>query len=272
MGLSRWLDAKMLAWSQSRWLTQTAIQYYCAACGIICSLMFLLAFVAADFIAPIKPWWSAEQTARHYQEHTAGVHGGAALFIVSGMFYLPFSAAISYQMRRVPNLPYLVHQLQLASAAAGVWTFMLPGIILGVTAYRPYRDPEITQVMSDFFWLCALIPWPTFMVQNFAFSYAIILDRRPKPLFPREVAVANILSPILFTPGIGMHCTLTGPVAFNGALGFWLPGVLFCTQLVFDSVFLIRSVRNEARELEEKALQNIGGGGDGSKASDNGVV
>ncbi|KAL4810804.1 hypothetical protein BDV18DRAFT_155417 [Aspergillus unguis] len=224
------------------------IQYYCAGCGVICSLTFLLGFVAVDFIGPIKPWWTAEQTARHYQEHTKGVHGGAALLVVSGMFYLPFSAAISYQMHRIPNLHYLVHQLQLASAAAGIWTFILPGIILGVTGYRPYRNAEITQGMSDFFWICALTPWPTFLIQNFAFSYAIIIDERQKPLFPKEVALANIVAPVLFTPALGMHTTLTGPVAFNGTLTFWVPGVFFCTQLVVDSVFLSLAIRNEARE------------------------
>jgi hypothetical protein len=232
-------------------MSHIMIQYYCAICGIICSVMFLLGFVAADFIAPIKPWWTAEQTARHYQEHTMGVHGGAALLIISGMFYLPFSAAISYQMHRVPNLPYLVHQLQLASAAAGVRSFILPGIILGVTSYRPYRPVEITQVMSDFFWLCALMPWPTFMAQNFAFAYAIIIDRRKRPLFPKELAFVNIIVPILFTPGIGMHSTLIGPVAFNGALSFWVPGTLFCLQLVVDSYYLVLAIREESRSNEQ---------------------
>lgn len=256
---SRWLDARSANMAKSRWLSHIALQYYCASCGVICSLMFLLAFVAADFIAPIKPWWDAQRTAEHYQQHTTRVQAGAAVLIVSGMFYLPYSAVISYQMKRIPNLHYLVHQLQLASAAAGIWTFMLPGIILAATVYRPYRNVEITQMFNDFFWICAFAPWPTFIAQNFAFAYAIVWDSRKNPLFPKELAIVNVITPILFTPAIGIHTTYTGPCAYNGAMTFWVPGVTFCLQLVVDAWFLFTSIRQEARELDElenKHLQN----------------
>jgi len=212
--------------------------------------MFLLGFVAADFVAPIKPWWGAEQTAHHYKIHRDRTRAGGAILVVSGMFYLPFSAVISNQMRRIPNLHYMIHQLQLASAAAGVWTFILPGIILSATSFRVDRPDEITYMFSDFFWICAFMPWPTFMAQNFAFSYAIIIDPRKKPLFPKELAIVNMIVPILFTPAIGIHCTTTGAVAFNGGMTFWVPGVTFCLQLVIDSWYLFVSIREEARELE----------------------
>jgi len=265
---SRWLDEKTANLAKSRFLSHIAIQYYCAACGVICSIMFLLGFVAADFVSPIKPWWDAEQTANHYKEHTVRVRAGAAILVVSGMFYLPFSAVISYQMSRIPNLHYLVHQLQFASAAAGVWTFMLPGIILAATSYRPYRPVEITQTFNDFFWICAFIPWPTFIAQNFAFSYAIIVDSRKKPLFPKELAILNVIAPVLFTPAIGIHCTYTGSVAYNGAMTFWVPGIVFCLQLILDSWYLYTSIREEARglnTLDKKHLQNDPEAGIGSE-------
>jgi len=63
---SRWLDKKTAGLAKSRFLSYIAIQYYCAASGVIFSIMFFLAFVAADFIALIKPWWNAEETANHY--------------------------------------------------------------------------------------------------------------------------------------------------------------------------------------------------------------
>ncbi|TVY24328.1 hypothetical protein LHYA1_G007590 [Lachnellula hyalina] len=254
---SRWLDEKTANLAKSRWLSHIAIQYYCAFCGVICSIMFCLAFVAADFISPIKPWWDAERTAHHYQVNTTRVRAGAAILVVSGMFYLPFSAVISYQMKRIPNLHYLVHQLQLASAAAGIWTFILPGIILAATSYRPYRPVETTQMFNDFFWICAFMPWPTFIAQNFAFSYAIIVDDRKKPLFPKELAIVNIVTPILFTPAVGIHCSYRGATAYNGAMTFWVPGVTFCLQLVVDSWYLYTSIREESRELDALSKKNI---------------
>jgi len=259
MAINRWLNDALSDMAKSRWLSHSAIQYYGAACGTICSIMFCLAFVAADFIAPIKPYWTSEQVADHYQKHTVRTRAGAAILVVSGMFYLPFSAVISYQMKRIPNLHYCVHQLQLASAAAGVWTFILPGIILAAVSYTPTRPAEITHMFSDFFWICAFMPWPTFMAQNFAFSYAIMWDTRKKPLFPKELAIVNMIVPILFTPAIGINCTKYGSVAFNGAMSFWVPGVTFCLQLVIDSWYLYTSIREEAREIDDlgnKRLQN----------------
>ena len=160
-------------------------------------------------------------------------------------------------MRRIPDLHYLVQQLQLPSAAAGVWAFILPGIILAATSYRPYRPVEITQMFNDFFWICAFMPWPTFIAQNFAFSYAIIYDSRKKPLFPKELAILNIATPILLTPAIGMHYTKTGSVAYNGAMTPRVPGLAFCLQLILDSWYSYAAIRDDAREPNSLGNNNF---------------
>lgn len=46
--------------ARSWWLGNTAIQYYCAACGAEAGIMFILAFIIAGFIPPPKPTWDAE--------------------------------------------------------------------------------------------------------------------------------------------------------------------------------------------------------------------
>ncbi|GME53124.1 uncharacterized protein B0J15DRAFT_571027 [Neofusicoccum parvum] len=226
-------------------LSPRTFQYACATSGVLCSLFFLFAFVAADFIPPTKPWWTAEQTVDFFKERKKRIEVGSALLVVSGMFYLPLTAAISAQMRRIPNLHYAVSALQLSSGAAGIFTFIMPGIILGVANFDLDRPAEITKMMVELFWITALMPWPTFMTQNFAFSFAVLTDNRPKPLFPKYIALLNVISPILFVPASAMHCTKTGPVAWNGALTFWVLGVVFCLQLFIDSACLFRAISNE---------------------------
>jgi hypothetical protein len=201
--------------------------------------------VACDFLPPIPATWGAERTVEHYRKHEKGIQAGAAMLVISGMFYLPLTAAISAQMRRIPNLHYSVSALQLASGAAGIFTFIMPGMILGVANYRLDRPVEITQVMNELFWITALMPWPTFLVQNFAFAYALLTDTRPQPLFPKPIAIVNIIVPILFIPGIAMHTVYSGPLAWNGALSFWLAGMTFCLQLIVDSFCIARAVSNE---------------------------
>jgi hypothetical protein len=98
-------------------------------------LFFFFTFVAAGFLPPARPYWTAEETVAHYTRHLTGIHTGAALMLISGMFYLPLTACISAQMRRIPNLHYVVSAVQLASGAAGIFTFMIPAMILATAAY-----------------------------------------------------------------------------------------------------------------------------------------
>jgi hypothetical protein len=239
------LDAFFTRLGRSQVLSPRNFQYACAISGVLCSFCFLFGFVACGYVPPTKPYWSAEETVQHFVANESRIQGGVALLLLSGMFYLPLTAAISGQMRRVPNLHYSVSALQLSSGAAGIFTFMLPPMILGVANYRLERDPQITQALSDMFWITALMPWPTFMTQNFAFAYAVIIDSRPKPLFPKYIAIVNIIAPILFVPAIGMHCVKIGPLAWNGGLTFWMAGSLFCTQLVVESYCLAMAISNE---------------------------
>lgn len=86
------------------------------------------------------------------------------------------------------------------------------------------------------------------MVQNFAFAYAIIMDGRKKPLFPKELAIVNIIMPILFAFATGIHTVRHGPLAWNGVITFYIVGFSFVLQLIVDAVYLALAVREEARE------------------------
>lgn len=91
------------------------------------------------------------------------------------------------------------------------------------------------------------MPWPTFIVQNFAFSYAIIMDQRDRPLFPKWLIPVNVIVPIFFTFATGIHTTMTGPFAWNGVLTFYVVGFTFVVQLIVDGIYLALSAREEER-------------------------
>jgi len=101
------------------------------------------------------------------------------------------------------------------------------------------------------------MPWPTFMVQNFAFAYSIIIDSRKKPLFPKELAIVNIIMPILFAFATGIHTVYSGPFAWNGVITFYIVGFTFVVQLVVDAVFLALAVREEDKSgVVDKDLED----------------
>ncbi|POR33836.1 Uncharacterized protein TPAR_05967 [Tolypocladium paradoxum] len=231
---------------QSAIMSPRTFQYACAASGILMLIFTLAAFAASGFLPPLPPSWTAEQAVEHYRDHEKGIRAGVALLAVSGMFYLGLTAAMSAQLRRIPNLPY-------AAGAACAAFFVMSGLILAVANYRLDRSAEITQALNDLFWFIVVMTWPVFTAQSIAIAYAIVIDCRPKPLFPKPIAMVNIMASILYVPGIAVHCVKTGPLAWNGSVSFWIPLCAFGVQTVIDCICLVRAVSTET-EMGEKGV------------------
>ncbi|QLI70017.1 uncharacterized protein G6M90_00g066490 [Metarhizium brunneum] len=157
------------------------------------------------------------------------------------MFYLPMTAAISDQIRQITGIYDAVRNIQLAAGAAGAFAIVMPGVTLAVASYRLDRPIETTQLLNDLFWMLLLIPWPIFMAQSFSLAYAILVDSRAKPPFPKPIALVNILVPITYIPSIAVHCVKTGPVAWNGVVSFWIPIISFGIQVMVDCTCLMRA-------------------------------
>jgi hypothetical protein len=224
---------------------QMLFQRVCAWSGILCVGLFFAAFVFADFIPPLSPGLSAAQVAAHYQQHTTGIRVGACFMLLSGAFYAAYTAVISAQLQRIPGVHQAVVYTQLAAGAFACLTFLLPAMLFVVTAFRPDRPPDQTQLLNDLSWIFLVLPWPPFMAQNFAFAFGIFSDARPTPLFPRWLAYLNIWAPIVFTPGLALPFFKSGPLAWNGIFVLWIPAAVFILQFVLNTSMLLKAIRME---------------------------
>ena len=229
---------------------QMTFQRVCAISGIICPLLFFGAFVAAGFIPPLPPSWSAAQIAAHYRDHANGVRLGAGIMLLSGAFYAAYTAVISGQMRRIPKVHQTVINTQTIAGAFACLTFLVPAMLFAVTAFRPERPAEWTLLLNDMSWIFLVMPWPPFMVQNFAFAFAILSDDRPIPVFPRWLAYLNIWAPITFTPAVILPFFKSGPFAWNGIFVFWIPAVVFGIQFIANAVWLLKAINSESYEAD----------------------
>ncbi len=218
------------------------VEYACVFFGVLCPLFTLAGFIAAGFLPPIPPSWDADRVVAHYRYHEKGIQVGAAFFNVAAMFYLGFTAAIAGQLQRIPNLPYAIKALQLASGTASAFAFQMPGLVLAAAGYRLERPAETTQMLNDLFWFSAVLPVPSFMGQMFAFSCAILFDRRPRPIFNRLIAIPSIVVPILLTPALTIHAFKTGPLAWNGGVAFWMPVASLLVQIIIECACTTRAV------------------------------
>jgi hypothetical protein len=228
---------------------QMIFQRVCAWSGVACVTLFFLAFAVAGFIPPLTPHMSAHDVAAHYQDHTTGIRIGGVIMLLSSMLYASYTAVISAQMRRIPGVHVAAYYTQLAAGAFACLTFLVPAMLLEVVAFRPDRDPATTQTLNDMFWIFLVMPWPPFLVQNWAFAYAILTDPRERPLFPRWLAYLNLWAPPIFAPSILLPFFKSGPFAWSGIFVIWIPAVVFIVQFFANTLMLLRAIRDEAAEV-----------------------
>ncbi|KAH7142227.1 hypothetical protein EDB81DRAFT_653997 [Dactylonectria macrodidyma] len=237
-----WLGAV----GRSRLLGAKNFQYICGPiCGILSSTLFLVSLAVAGLLPPVRANQTAEDVQQFWIARESRARWGAAIMMISATFYLPYTASVSAQLRRIPNLPYLATSMQLASGAAGIFTFITPAQVLALIAFRLERSAESTQTLTDLFFFFLMMPWPTFIVQDWIWAYAMLIDEQKKPIFPRFMAIFNIIVSGLYLCTLGMHATKSGAVAYHGGLSFWYVGIAFVLQIILDSVCLFFAIRTD---------------------------
>jgi hypothetical protein len=228
----------------------TRSQILCAWCGILCPvIMFIGLWPAAGFFPPHLPTATAAEIAAIYQRDATGIRMGMIFILVAGALYAPFTAAIAAQMRRIETriTPVLTYT-QLAAGTASILLFLIPALIWSVAAFRPERNPEITQALNDIGWFVFVMPFILGFTQNLALGFAIISDHNPRPAFPRWVGFFNFWTALLFVPGCLLTFFKSGPFAWNGLIAFWVPACIFGPWFFVVSIYVMKAARQQAAE------------------------
>ncbi|KAJ5245787.1 hypothetical protein N7489_005883 [Penicillium chrysogenum] len=223
-------------------LTTRRWEYLAVICGILCALFFLIALAISGNIPPTAPWWDAKRVHDHYWAHVKGTEASSIFVMVSGALYVVYSAVLARQIRKIPETNPIIADLQLASAAASFCGFMIAAIAMGLLTFRDY-GPELTQLLNDIFWMATLLSWPIFLVQMWTVAWAIFSDKSPNPVLPRSMGVVNLVTPIVFALGSGVHIHHTGPMAWNGGLVFWPSLVFFGLQINIDFWYMWKNLQ-----------------------------
>ena len=221
--------------------SQVGFNRFAIICGPVAGALFFLFLPASLLLPPISPSATAEATVNHYRKNVNGLKGGIALMLLSVMFWPMFCAGINRQLARIPGIDPTVLWVQFGSGCIGGVAIMLSALLFASTIYRLDRDPAMTQLLSDTAWLFTIMPFPPFVAQELAISYAILSDHRPVPLFPHWLAWANTALSFTYYPALGAHCVHHGPIAWNGALAFWLPSAGFLIQLVLLVFYFLKA-------------------------------
>lgn len=225
----------------------TRSQLMCAWSGVLFTMVFMVGFwLIAEFVPPPSPTLTGTEIAAMYQQNTWQIRLGLLMMMACSGFISPFVAAISIQMKRMEGSPSILTYTQLSSGTVGVLFLILPCLIWTVAAFRPERDIELILLLNDLGWIVFLMPFTSFVVQNFAIGFAILGDRNAVPAFPRWMGFFTLWTGVLFIPGALITFFKTGPFAWDGLFAFWIPLVIFFVWYLVMFVYLRQAIIRQA--------------------------
>jgi hypothetical protein len=138
----------------------------------------------------------------------------------------------------------------------GVLLFILPAFVMQAILFRPHRDPTMLLMLNDLSWLPFIGAFMPASIQGIAIALAIFKDKDEK-VFPRWLGYFNVWIALLFLPDVLIYSFKTGPFAWNGIFGFWLPLTVFGVWFVVMFPYLRRAILAQAAEESQSVASGV---------------
>ena len=198
--------------------------WYCIISAALFSVLFSLGFlILSGFFPPPSPSLSAMEVAEFYRTNNLSIKIGMSLAFTGACCTLPLVVAISTVMNKADQDGWFLTATQAVSGTVALFLFILPYFFWLLAAFRPDRNPEITQIFNDIGWIMLTTPVAPFMIQLSCICLCALKDKRPRPFLPRWASYLGLWVAIGAVPGIFIPLYHDGPFAWNGLLSFWLP-------------------------------------------------
>ena len=223
-----------------------------AAVGLVWLSAFLL---FPGFVPPMSPTMSAEQVAAFYRdpENLPRIRYSMIVFNWFAVGLIPILALIALQIRRMAHRTPIFTYAIIACAAGGPTIFLMANLFWLLAAFRPERDPQLTLLLNDLAWVTFSSQVGFLIAQSVILALAIYLDRHERPVFRRWVAHFNLVVAALLAPAAFVGAALTGPIAWDGLLTFWVRNVAIGLWIVVMGVVLGQAIQRQQSEEEAAA-------------------
>lgn len=225
----------------------TKIQLMCVWAGPVFLVLYALAFAFAGYLPPHAPALSAEEVASFYDLHRNQTRAGLILCMIFSMLLFPWFAVISVQIARIEGRFPVLALIQFGAGSLLIVFFVVCSMFWIIAAWQPGLDANLIKIIHDGSWLLFVMVFPEYTLQLTCIAIAGLMDKRAQPLLPRWACYFNFW--VAFT-GIGGGLAAffrTGPFAWNGLIGFWVPVTFFVIWLFVMSALLSRSIKHQAR-------------------------
>lgn len=206
-------------------------------------LMWLGLFVVAGWLPPVTPATTGDALTSMFESDRMSIRVGVTIFALSSMFWWPFSASVSIQMKRIEGKYPVLANIQLAAASGISLIVLFAAYCWLLAAYRPETPVGVAQIFSDYAWLTFVGCYPPGLLQSLAIALCILTDKNPIKVYPRWVGFANLWISLLYLPGGLAPFFHDGPFAWNGLVTFWLVAVAYFSYIIMMWWMTIRAIK-----------------------------
>lgn len=207
---------KLITWSGSLWIST-----------------FGLGWLICLWLPTFSPNLSANELADLYKENHLPWLLGGVIMSFSAIFVAPLGAAFTLLIEVIEKKFGPLSIIMVITMATGAMNICLSGIFWAAAAFRPERSPEALQAISDIGMLFFFGGISAFIGLFAALAYASLKMCDPEdPVIPRWYGYLCLWTTIILIPDLMVFFFKTGPFAWDGVVGLWVPLVLFV--LVFN--------------------------------------
>ena len=214
----------------------------------VVSLAIMLVAYALNpsFWPPLSPQMSADAVADFYRNNAGWIRFSMVTLNLCGMMLLPLFGVVTVQIKRMAAQSQAFAYCYLMATISGGTIFALAATIFATAAYRPNRDADLIQVLNDLGWIVFVAPIGMALMQNVMLALAIYFDNGDRPVYPRWLGHVALVVALAMAPAAFSMTATSGPLAWNGAVSFWLRNIVFGLFLVVLLVSTWRAVHQQA--------------------------
>ena len=204
-------------------------------------------FLFPGFTHPMSPSMTAAQVAAFYRDpgNLSRIRSSMILFNWFAPALIPLLMLIVMQVRRMAHRTPILSYCLVACSAGGPAMFLVADVFWLLAAFQPARDPQLTLMFNDLAWMTFTTAVPFLIAQSLFIALAIYLDRPDRLIFRRWVALFNIVVAAALVPAAFTGLALSGPMAWNGLLPFWVKNVAIAAWIVIMSVVVGQNIYRE---------------------------
>lgn len=200
--------------------------------------------VAAHFYDPAAAHLDPSQLAAFYAERALAVEIGMSLFCLATAFLTIFCVQLGIMLWRLEGRSPLMAVTQVLGGFGVVLLIFISCCLWIGAAYRAdVAEPDVTVALNDAAWFGFLIGWVMLSLQMAATAAITLRAPEGEALVPRWVSWASVVGAVLLVTANGCAVTKTGPFAWDGVLGYYLPMAIWGTWLDGHAWYMRREIR-----------------------------